>query len=112
MSAREGRWLTDHGRYARKQTEGLLALVASMMIRSIPVIEISYHFALFAWGNGYATVLTRFCVTFAHVQLAKSGIRAFIHPRQRRFSSRAFKDWLSTAAVCAQYESILVRVYI
>jgi [ribosomal protein S5]-alanine N-acetyltransferase len=59
-------------------------------------IEVSYRFAPFAWGKGYATELTAFCVTFARVQLGKSVIRAFAHPdngaSRRVLSKTGFKQ--------------------
>jgi [ribosomal protein S5]-alanine N-acetyltransferase len=44
-------------------------------------IEVSYLFAPGAWGSGYATELTRFCLTFAHNELGKPVVRAFAHPQ-------------------------------
>src|SRR5262249_19070368 len=43
-------------------------------------IEVSYRFATFAWGKGYATKLTKFCLSFAHDHLGIYVIRAFAHP--------------------------------
>jgi RimJ/RimL family protein N-acetyltransferase len=42
--------------------------------------EIGYRFAPSAWGNGYATELTRFCLTVAHGRLGLAEVRAFAHP--------------------------------
>jgi [ribosomal protein S5]-alanine N-acetyltransferase len=43
-------------------------------------IEVSYHFAKRAWGKGYATELTEFCLRVAHDRLGFAEIRAFAHP--------------------------------
>ena len=43
-------------------------------------IEVSYRFAPFAWGKGYATELTNFCVAYAGNQLGVHRVRAFAHP--------------------------------
>jgi len=43
-------------------------------------IEVTYHFASFAWGNGYATELTKFCMAFARHRLGVHMVRAFAHP--------------------------------
>jgi RimJ/RimL family protein N-acetyltransferase len=42
--------------------------------------EIGYRFAPFAWSLGYATELTRFCLTIAHDRLGLAEVRAFAHP--------------------------------
>src|SRR5690349_15876347 len=42
--------------------------------------EIGYRFAPSAWGQGYATELTRFCLTVAHGRLGLAEVRAFAHP--------------------------------
>lgn len=41
--------------------------------------EVAYHFAREAWGRGYATELTRFCVALAHGALRLGEVRAFAH---------------------------------
>lgn len=43
-------------------------------------VEVSYHFAAIAWGNGYATELTKFSLRFAHERLGFAEVRAFAHP--------------------------------
>jgi [ribosomal protein S5]-alanine N-acetyltransferase len=43
-------------------------------------IEIGYQFAKTAWGNGYATELTEFCLQLAHERLGFAEVRAFAHP--------------------------------
>jgi [ribosomal protein S5]-alanine N-acetyltransferase len=43
-------------------------------------IEVSYHLAPPAWGNGYATELTKFCLQMAHDELGFAEVRAFAHP--------------------------------
>lgn len=43
-------------------------------------IEVGYHFAKTAWGNGYATELTEFCLQLAHERLGFAEVRAFAHP--------------------------------
>ena len=43
-------------------------------------IEVGYHFAKTAWGSGYATELTEFCLRVAHERLGFDEIRAFAHP--------------------------------
>jgi RimJ/RimL family protein N-acetyltransferase len=43
-------------------------------------IEVAYHFAPAAWGKGYATELTRFCLELAHQRLGRAEVRAFAHP--------------------------------
>ena len=42
--------------------------------------EISYRFAPSAWGQGFATELTNFCLTYARDHLSRSEIIAFAHP--------------------------------
>lgn len=42
--------------------------------------EVGYHFAKTAWGNGYATELTEFCLHMAHARLGFAEVRAFAHP--------------------------------
>jgi len=43
-------------------------------------VEVGYRFAPFAWGSGYASELTRFCLSLAHEQLELPLVRAFAHP--------------------------------
>jgi RimJ/RimL family protein N-acetyltransferase len=43
-------------------------------------IEVSYAFAPYAWGNGYATELTKFCLALARDELGVRLVRAFAHP--------------------------------
>ncbi len=43
-------------------------------------IEVGYHFAPSAWGNGYATELTRLCLTVARERLGLAEVSAFAHP--------------------------------
>jgi RimJ/RimL family protein N-acetyltransferase len=43
-------------------------------------VEIGYHFAPSAWGRGYASELTRFCLERAHGALGLAAVRAFAHP--------------------------------
>ncbi len=42
--------------------------------------EVSYRFAPWAWGKGYATELTEFCVKLACEELGLAEISAFAHP--------------------------------
>ena len=42
--------------------------------------EVGYQFAKSAWGNGYATELTKFCLEMAHEHLGFPEVRAFAHP--------------------------------
>jgi|RhiMethySRZTD1v2_1073278.scaffolds.fasta_scaffold1194189_1 [ribosomal protein S5]-alanine N-acetyltransferase len=43
-------------------------------------IEVAYQFAKAAWGKGYATELTGFCLRVAHECLGFTEVRAFAHP--------------------------------
>jgi [ribosomal protein S5]-alanine N-acetyltransferase len=43
-------------------------------------VEVGYRFAPSAWGRGFATELTRFCLQLASEQLGLSVVRAFAHP--------------------------------
>jgi [ribosomal protein S5]-alanine N-acetyltransferase len=43
-------------------------------------IEVTYHFAQTAWGNGYATELAEFSLQVAHERLGFTEVRAFAHP--------------------------------
>jgi RimJ/RimL family protein N-acetyltransferase len=43
-------------------------------------IEVGYAFASRAWGNGYATELTNFCLALARQELGVYLVRAFAHP--------------------------------
>jgi ribosomal-protein-alanine N-acetyltransferase len=55
-------------------------------------VEIGYHFAPSAWGRGYASELTRFCLELGHGALALPVVRAFAHPdnlASRRVLSKA-----------------------
>jgi [ribosomal protein S5]-alanine N-acetyltransferase len=55
--------------------------------------EIGYRFAASAWGKGYATELTRFCLRLARQQFGLAIIRAFAHPdnaASRRVLEKAF----------------------
>jgi len=43
-------------------------------------VEVGYFFAPAAWGKGYATELTQFCVALAREQRRWPRLRAFAHP--------------------------------
>lgn len=43
-------------------------------------VEVGYFFAPAAWGKGYATELTQFCVALAREQARWPRLRAFAHP--------------------------------
>ncbi len=43
-------------------------------------VEVAYFFAPTAWGSGYATEFTRFCVAFAREHLRLPELIAFAHP--------------------------------
>jgi ribosomal-protein-alanine N-acetyltransferase len=43
-------------------------------------VEVGYFFAPAAWGKGYATELTRFCVGLARQRSEWQLLRAFAHP--------------------------------
>ncbi|MBI1775886.1 MAG: GNAT family N-acetyltransferase [Proteobacteria bacterium] len=43
-------------------------------------IEVSYRFAPAAWGKGYASELTKFCLTLASEQLGLGEVKAFALP--------------------------------
>ena len=44
-------------------------------------VEIGYFFAPIAWGKGYATELTRFCIDVARQQARWRTLCAFAHPK-------------------------------
>jgi [ribosomal protein S5]-alanine N-acetyltransferase len=44
-------------------------------------VEVGYFLAPAAWGKGYATELTRFCVALARQQARWLMLRAFAHPQ-------------------------------
>ncbi|MCW3474072.1 GNAT family N-acetyltransferase [Limobrevibacterium gyesilva] len=43
-------------------------------------VEVGYFFAPAAWGQGYASELTRFCLGMARHQLGLTAVSAFAHP--------------------------------
>jgi ribosomal-protein-alanine N-acetyltransferase len=43
-------------------------------------VEVGYHFTPSAWGNGFATELTRLCLGVARDRLGLAEVRAFAHP--------------------------------
>jgi len=43
-------------------------------------VEVGYRFAPSAWDNGFASELTRFCLSLASEQLGLAMVRAFAHP--------------------------------
>jgi [ribosomal protein S5]-alanine N-acetyltransferase len=57
-------------------------------------VEVGYFLAPAAWGKGYATELTRFCVALARDQARWPRLRAFAHPQntasQRVLSKAGF----------------------
>src|SRR4051812_18901934 len=59
-------------------------------------VEVGYFFAPAAWGKGYATELTRFCVALAREQARWPRLRAFAHPgntaSQRVLSKAGFEQ--------------------
>ena len=42
--------------------------------------EVAYQFAPTAWGKGYATELTRYCLRLAREAFRIASVRAFAHP--------------------------------
>jgi RimJ/RimL family protein N-acetyltransferase len=43
-------------------------------------VEVGYRFAPSVWGWGFATELTRFCLSLAREQFGLAVVRAFAHP--------------------------------
>ena len=55
-------------------------------------VEVAYSLAPAAWGKGYATELTRFCVALARLEARWPALRAFTHPKNTASQSVLLKS--------------------
>jgi RimJ/RimL family protein N-acetyltransferase len=55
-------------------------------------VEVAYSLAPTAWGKGYATELTRFCVALARLEARWPALRAFTHPKNTASQSVLLKS--------------------
>ena len=81
MNGNGAGWVSPPGRSARRAGPPS-AGAASTRTRSTGAggVEVGYFFAPAAWGKGYATELTRFCLEIARRRFRLPLVTAFAHP--------------------------------
>ena len=72
-------------------------------------IEVGYFLAPAAWGKGYATELTRFCVALARQQARWPRLRAFAHPQNAASQKVLLKSGFRQERFVPEMERFLYR---
>ena len=72
-------------------------------------IEVGYFLAPAAWGKGYATELTRFCVALARQQARWPALRAFAHPQNTASQRVLLKSGFRQERFVPEMERFLYR---
>lgn len=72
-------------------------------------VEVGYFFAPAAWGKGYATELTLFCVALARQQARWPVLRAFAHPQNVASQRVLLKSGFQQERFVPEMERFLYR---
>jgi ribosomal-protein-alanine N-acetyltransferase len=73
-------------------------------------VEVAYSFAPIAWGKGYATELTRFCVALARLEARWPVLRAFAHPENVASQRVLLKSGFQQERFVPEMERYLYRL--
>jgi [ribosomal protein S5]-alanine N-acetyltransferase len=73
-------------------------------------VEVGYFFSPAAWGNGYATELTRFCIIVAKQQACWPVLRAFAHPQNIASQKVLSKSGFEQERFVPEMERFLYRL--
>jgi len=71
-------------------------------------VEVGYFFAPAAWGKGYATELTLFCVALARQQARWPMLCAFAHPQNIASQKVLLKADSSRSASCLRWKGFCI----
>jgi RimJ/RimL family protein N-acetyltransferase len=72
-------------------------------------VEVGYFFAPTAWGKGYATELTRFCVALAKQQARWPMLSAFAHPENTASQRVLLKSGFQWERLVPHMQRLLYR---
>jgi [ribosomal protein S5]-alanine N-acetyltransferase len=73
-------------------------------------VEVGYFLAPAAWGKGYATELTLFCVALARQEARWSVLRAFAHPQNMASQRVLAKSGFQQERLVPEMERLLYRL--
>jgi ribosomal-protein-alanine N-acetyltransferase len=73
-------------------------------------VEVGYFFAPAAWGKGYATELTLFCVALARQEARWPMLRAFAHPQNTASQRVLAKSGFQQERFVPEMERLLYRL--
>ena len=71
-------------------------------------VEVGYFLAPAAWGKGYATEFTRFCVALARLEARWPALNAFVHPKNIASQNVSVEIGIPAGALCAGDAEVFV----